>query len=175
MSTTSPTPATPPPAEADPQVFRRAVGRFATGICVVTTVVDGVDHAMTANAFTSVSMTPPMVLVCVEQEARFHDAVLASGRWGVSVLDATAQGASTWLATRGRPLPGQLDRVAHVRGEHTGVALLQQALSWLECRTVQVVAAGDHSIVVGEVLACVLADSDAGALLYYRSSYRDLR
>lgn len=169
-----PTPATPP-AGADPELFRRAVGRFATGICVVTTSVDGVDHAMTANAFTSVSLNPPMVLVCVEQEARFHEAVLASGTWGVSVLDATAQGASTWLATRGRPLPGQLDRVAHVRGEHTGVALLEQALSWLECRTAQVVSAGDHSIVVGEVLGCALADSDAGALLYYRSAYRDLR
>lgn len=174
MSEVSQAAPTPPPTEADVALFRRAVGRFATGVCVVSTLWDGLDHAMTANAFTSVSLDPPLVLVCVDQEARFHDAIVASGQWGVSVLDATARAASTWLATQGRPLHGQLDRVPHARGPLTGAALLDQAVAWLECRTHDVVTAGDHSIVIGRVLASRLASDDEGALLYYRSAYRVL-
>jgi len=174
VSEVSKTAPTPSPTEADLALFRRAVGRFATGICVVSTVWDGLDHAMTANAFTSVSLDPPLVLVCVEQEARFHDAIVSCGRWGVSVLDATARGTSAWLATQGRPLHGQLDRVPHTRGEMTGAALVDQAVAWLECSTHDLVTAGDHTIVVGRVLASRLGSNEHGALLYYRSAYRTL-
>ncbi len=163
-----------PPTAEDVALFRRAVGRFATGVCVVTAVDGGIDHAMTANAFTSVSLEPLLVLVCVETEARFHDAIVASGAWGVSILDASARSASDWLATRGRPLHGQLDRVPHRRGPVTGAALLEQSQAWLECRTQQIVPAGDHSIVIGEVVSSQLGRDDAGALLYYRSGYRQI-
>ena len=88
-----------------------AVGRFATGVTVVTAVDGGLDHAMTASAFTSVSLDPMLVLVCVENEARFHDAIIAAGAWAVSILDASARPVAEWLATRGRPLHGQLDRI----------------------------------------------------------------
>jgi flavin reductase (DIM6/NTAB) family NADH-FMN oxidoreductase RutF len=145
---------------------------------VVTTVERDrptpVDHAMTANAFTAVSLDPLLVLVCVEVDARFHDAVLDAGVWAVSVLDATARPAAAWLATRGRPLHGQLDRVPFHRGEATGAALLEQAVGWLECRTTGVHPAGDHSIVVGEVLSARTGHDDAGTLLYHRSAYRSL-
>jgi flavin reductase (DIM6/NTAB) family NADH-FMN oxidoreductase RutF len=156
------------------EAFRRAAGRFATGVGVVTTVDAGMDHAMTANAFTSVSLDPALVLVCVETEARFHDAILASGEWGVSVLDGTARPQAQWFATRGRPLYGQLDRAPHHRGKLTGVALLNQAVAWMECRTHAVLPGGDHSIVVGEVLSATVSADDVSALLYYRSSYRQL-
>ena len=76
---------------------------------------------MTANAVTSVSLEPMLVLVCVELEARFHDAILEAGVWGVSILAAPARPAADWLATRGRPLHGQLDRIAHTHGPQTGV------------------------------------------------------
>jgi flavin reductase (DIM6/NTAB) family NADH-FMN oxidoreductase RutF len=158
--------------------FRRAVGRFATGVCVVTAVEPGrrtpLDHAMTANAFTSVSIDPLLVLVCVETDARFHDAVLDAGQWAVSVLDATARPVADWLATRGRPLHGQLDRVPFHRGPVTGAALLDQAVAWLECRTYAVHPGGDHSIVVGEVVGVELGNDAKGALLYHRSSYGHL-
>ncbi|GAB3590732.1 hypothetical protein GCM10027446_06320 [Angustibacter peucedani] len=162
-------------SEADVARFRRAMARFATGVTVVTTVVDGIDHAMTASAFTSVSLEPLLVLVCVEQEARFHDAVTEAGVWGVSVLDEHARPASQWLATRGRPLHGQLDRVAHHRAPASGVALLDQSLAALECRTTAVHPAGDHSIVLGEVLGIELPDSPEGPLLYHRGAYTHLR
>ena len=151
--------------------FRAALGRFATGVTVVSTVSDGIDYAMTANAVTSVSLDPPMVLVCVYQDARFHDAVLASGEWGVSILAADARGAATWLATRGRPLAGQLDPVPHHRGPVTGVALVDGSLATLECRTVATHPAGDHTVVIGEVVAIDLPDHASDALTYYRGQY----
>jgi flavin reductase (DIM6/NTAB) family NADH-FMN oxidoreductase RutF len=161
--------------------FRRAVARFATGVCVLTTSDGRVDHAMTANAFTSVSLEPLLVLVCVETEARLHDALLDNGDWAVSVLTAAARPTAEWLANRGRPLHGQLDRVPHRRGPLTGAALVEAASAWLECRTWAVHPAGDHSVVIGEVIGVELAgndrntdrdDTDAdAALLYYRSQY----
>ena len=154
--------------------FRQAMGRFATGVTVVTSRWQGIDHAMTANAVASVSLEPMLLLVCVEQEARFHDAITASGVWGVNILGADARATADWLATRGRPIHGQLDRVPVRRGPATDVALLDNALATIECQTVNSVPAGDHSIVVGEVLSVEIADHPGDALLYYRGRYDTL-
>lgn len=153
--------------------LRLAMGRFATGVTVLTTVTGGHDHAMTANAVASVSMEPMLVLACVEVDARFHDAVAEAGLWGVSVLDAEQRPTADWLATQGRPLHGQLDRVPHHRGS-TGVALLDGALATIECRTTDMHPAGDHSIVVGEVVSIGVAEHPGAALTYYRSRYGSL-
>ena len=161
-------------AVVDTDAFRRVVGHLPTGVTVVTTCVDGVDHAMTASAFTSVSLDPVLVLVCVEKDARFHDAVLESANWGVSVLAASGRRAAEWFAARGRPLGGQLDRVEHTRGEGTGAALLTDSLAWLECRTTAVYDGGDHDIVVGAVLTVATSGLEAPPLIYYRSAYRQL-
>lgn len=157
----------------DEAVFRRTVARFPTGICVVTTRNGDLDHAMTVSSFTSVSLDPLLVLICVELEARFHDAVLAAGFWGVSVLDGGGRAVADWLATRGRPLHGQLDRAPHHRGPATGVALLDAATATLECRTQAVHPGGDHSIVVGAVAAAQVRPAET-ALLYHRGRYRRL-
>jgi flavin reductase (DIM6/NTAB) family NADH-FMN oxidoreductase RutF len=151
--------------------FRRSAGRFATGVCVVSTVLGANDHAMTVNAFTSLSLDPMLVVVCVEREARFHDAVVEAGVWGVSVLDATARPIAQWLATRGRPLHGQLDRVPHHRGPVTGVALVEQSVAWLECRTRAVHPGGDHTILVGEVVSARTGNQNAPVLVYHRGAY----
>lgn len=132
--------------------FRRAVARYATGIALVTTVTDGIDHAMTANSFTSVSLDPMLALVCVQKESQFHDAVLASGRWAVSFLSEHDAEAARWFATRGRPLSGQFARYSFHRGID-GCLLLDDELAGLELRTAQVVPAGDHDILVGAVSA----------------------
>jgi flavin reductase (DIM6/NTAB) family NADH-FMN oxidoreductase RutF len=94
--------------------------------------------------------------------------------WGVSVLAEASRGASQWLATRGRPLHGQLDRVPHHRGEVTGVPLLDQSLATFECRTTALHPGGDHSIVVGEVVAVELPDVPGRPLVYYRGGYTHL-
>ena len=152
------------------------MSRFAAGITVVSCRIDGVDHAMTANAFTSVSLTPLLVLVCVERDARFHDAISASEHWAVSILPRTAESTARWLATRGRPLEGQLDDVPHRAGEVTGAALIDGALASLECRTDAIHRAGDHDIVVGEVVSVQVAreEDSNDPLIYFRRQYRDI-
>lgn len=150
--------------------FRRTVGRYATGVTVITTVVDGVDHAMTSNSFTSVSLDPLMVLFCAERDSRFCEAVLQAGVWGVSVLSVTARRHAEWFATRGRPLVGQFDAVPSRRGE-SGVPLLAEAIAWLECRTRQVVDAGDHAVVIGEVTHLPDLPDLGDPLVYWTSRY----
>jgi flavin reductase len=158
----------------DTDTFRRAMGRFATGVTMVTTRTREVDHAMTASALTSVSLEPLLLLVCIEREGRFHDAVLEAGIWGISVLSSRDRSGADWLATRGRPLHGQLDHLPHHRGPQTGVALLNGSLSAFECRTSAVYPAGDHSIVVGEVVSLECAAHPGDALVYYRGRYGTL-
>jgi flavin reductase (DIM6/NTAB) family NADH-FMN oxidoreductase RutF len=157
-----------------PDEFRAVMSRFATGVAVVTCVQDGFDHAMTANSFTSVSLEPALVLVCVENDSRFHEAISHAEAWSVSVLDAGQQGRARWFATRGRPLVGQFDSTPTSRSALTGALLLEGALATLECRTAAVHPAGDHDIVVGEVLALALPRPDGEPLVYYRSSFRTL-
>lgn len=158
----------------DPQHYRRAIGRFATGVTVLTTSAQGHEQAMTANSVTSVSLEPVLLLACVHVESRFHEAVLDAGVWGVSVLAASARTTASWFATHGRPLHGQLDRVAHRAGPRTGVPLLEDALATFECRTHAVYPGGDHSIVVGEVLGVRTDDDRGAALTYYRGAYGTL-
>ena len=159
----------------NPADFRQVAGRFASGVVMVSTRADGVDHAMTVTAFTSVSLDPLLVLFCAEKVARFHDAVLATGTWAVSVLNEDAEKTARWLATRGRPLEGQLDAFRHHRGPLTAAPILDDALAAMECRTVAVHDGGDHSIVVGEVLAVSEPRPEGGPLLHYSRGYRRLR
>lgn len=154
--------------------LRHAMGHFATGVAVVTTLEDGHDHAMTANSLTSVSLEPPLLLVCVRQDSGWHEAVAASGVWGVSLLPVAGRPAASWLSTGGRPLFGQLSQVPHHRGD-LGVALVDDALATLECRTVDLHAAGDHTIVVGEVIASAADPRRDDPLIYYRSTYTTTR
>jgi flavin reductase (DIM6/NTAB) family NADH-FMN oxidoreductase RutF len=167
-------PATGPATGTDADTFREAAGRFATGIVVVSASLDGVDHAMTVNAFTSVSLDPLLVLFCAEKAARFHGAVLAAGAWAVSVLGEDAEETSRWLSTRGRPLEGQLADHPHHPGPRTGAPILDNAIASIECRTRDVYDGGDHSIVVGEVMSVKSHRPDVGPLIYYKRKYRRL-
>ena len=160
--------------EVNPADFRRAASRFASGIVVVSTRADGVGHAMTVTAFTAVSLEPLLVLFCAEKIARFHDAVLAAGTWAVSVLNEDGEKTARWLATRGRPLEGQLDAFRHHPGPLTAAPILDDALAALECRTTAVHDGGDHSIVVGEVLGVSEPRPVGAPLLYYARRYRRL-
>jgi flavin reductase (DIM6/NTAB) family NADH-FMN oxidoreductase RutF len=160
--------------DVDEGSFRRATGQFSGGIVVVTT---SAGHAMTVSAFTSVSLEPPLVLFCAEKIARFHDAVLAAGSWAVSILAEDAEKTARWLATRDRPLDGQLDGVARHPGPVTGAPLLDGALATLECRTAAVYDGGDHSIIVGEVVAVTGTEEppSRGPLMHYAGTYRRLQ
>jgi len=160
-------------SDVDQAAFRQAAGQFPGGIVVVTT---SAGHAMTVSAFASVSLEPPLVLFCAEKIARFHDAVLAADAWAVSILAEDGEKIARWLATRGRPLAGQLDGLAHHPGPVTGAPLLDGALATLECQTFAVYDGGDHSIVVGRVIGVGSPDdpSTRGPLIHHSGRYRRL-
>ena len=158
----------------DPTDYRRVVGRFATGVTVVTATSGGEQHGMTASSFTSVSLEPVLALVSVEKIARFHRVVLDSGAFAVNVLTADQEQVSRWFATRGRPATDQFRDVPHHAGPATGAAVLDECLAWLECTTYAVYDGGDHSLVLGEVVAMSVPRPAARPLLYFDGSYRSL-
>jgi len=163
------------PSVLDADAFRRVAGRFATGISVVTTRYDGVDHAMTVNAFTSVSLEPLVVLICVEKITRFHRAVMASGAWAVSMLADDAEQASRWFAEKARPTGGQLADYAYRPGPATGMPVLDNAMAVIECRTRAVHDGGDHDVVLGDVVGLWADPAARRPLVYFEGRYRQLR
>lgn len=171
-----------PGGAVDPDAFAGVVEEIAAGVSVVSTTSRGLQHAITATSYTWASREPPLLLVCVHEDARFLDAVDASGTWGLSLLNAAQRSTAAWLATPGRPAVGQLDRVPHAAGAVTGVPLLDGALATFECRTTAVHEAGDHAVVVGLVVAMTVGPGGSpegpGAprdpLVRFRGNYRRL-
>ena len=132
--------------------LRDAMSLFATGVTVLTV---GGEHAhgMTANAFTSVSLDPPLVLCCISRSAVMHDAIGSTKRFGVSIMGADQRDTAKYFADKRRPLgPEQFDAVDWLEGPHSGAPLLNGSLAWLECELVDVHQAGDHSVFIGRVL-----------------------
>ena len=152
-----------------PDVFKGVLGRFATGVSVMSTAVDGAWHGMTANAVASVSLDPPLVLVCVERSARMAGQVVAAGVFALSFLPAGRADLSTWFADPGRSGEEQFAGLVTFEAA-TGAPVLAEAVGWVDCRVWASYDGGDHLIVVGEVI-----DLDTGTaadpLVYYRSIY----
>lgn len=138
-----------------PQAALRSVmSRYATGVTVLTAGSGAETHGMTANAFTSVSLEPPLVLCCVSRAARMHEVIMSSQSFAVSILGADQQTLAKYFADWRRPRGmAQFDDVLWHRGNRTGAPLLSGALAWLECELVKVFDGGDHSIFLGEVLS----------------------
>ena len=163
---------------ADPirqRAFRDAMALFPTGVTLVTARgPDGIDQAITANSFTSVSLEPLLALVCVEHASRLHDVVLGTGRWAVSVLGLDGEPVSRKLARRGHDTAGALAGVPHHRGPLTGALVLDTALATFECATVAAHPGGDHTVLIGEVLAVDLPHPEAPPLAWHRGRYTAL-
>lgn len=163
------------PSQLGQRRFRDAMGLFPTGVTLLTTRgPDGVDYGMTANSVTSVSLDPLLLLVCVEHASRLHGALLASGLWAVSVLGTDAEPLSRRLARRGHSTAEALAPVPHHRGPETGALLLDGALSTVECRTWASHPGGDHTVVIGEVLALTMPRPDQPPLAWHRGRYTRL-
>jgi len=153
----------------DNREFRRTMGRFATGITVVTMRSGSRCHGITVNAFMSVSLEPPLIAVCIDKRARAHPTLLESERFGVSILRAGQEDLSDHFA--GRRVHGIADPFV----EFHSFPVVRDALGDMVCSMHDVVDAGDHSIFLGEVLA--LRADDGRPLLYYEGDYlasRDL-
>lgn len=150
--------------------LREAMSQFATGITVLTAAGERC-HGMTANAFTSVSLEPPLVLCCVARTARMHAAIMSERRFGISMLGADQQDLARYFADRRRPNgSAQFDVVAWVPGEHTGAPLLSGALAWLECELTTSYEGGDHSIFLGRVLSS-RRGAGSSALVFYGGAF----
>jgi flavin reductase (DIM6/NTAB) family NADH-FMN oxidoreductase RutF len=129
--------------------FREALSRFASGVTVVTAQGPSGPVGFTASAFTSVSLSPPLVLVCVAKSASIHDVLLTVQRFGVNVLAEEQR----WVAEQfARRAVDRFERVALQQRGSESVPLLEGALASLECQHHDAREAGDHTIVVGEVL-----------------------
>jgi len=153
--------------------FRKAMGSFATGVTVITVDYEGEVHGMTANAFSSVSLDPLLVLVCVDHRARTHTHLHARKRFGVNVLAENQQTVSEYYAGSS-PTHRDAEQEAGARFDRTehGTPVLRGALAYLECRLHTAQDAGDHTIFIAEVEDVVVREGNP--LLYFRGAYRQI-
>jgi flavin reductase (DIM6/NTAB) family NADH-FMN oxidoreductase RutF len=152
--------------------FRQIIGHFATGVTVITTAHDGWLHGMTANAITSVSLDPLLLLICVDHTAHAHEQVIKSGKFAVNILTEEQEELSRLFAATAEPEQGSLRGAAYHFGMH-GAPLLDQSLAYLECEVVDRCEGGDHTIFIAAVLDGDLLH-EASPLIFYRGGYRRL-
>jgi flavin reductase (DIM6/NTAB) family NADH-FMN oxidoreductase RutF len=148
--------------------FKLAMSHFASGVTIVTTEHEGRRYGMTVASFASLSLHPPLVLVCVEKSVKTHDAIIAAQKFGVSILANDQTAVSNRFASRSEDKFADTD----VTDGALGVPLITGALTTLECRVREQLPGGDHTIFVGEV-----AESETREglpLLYFRSAYHNL-
>jgi flavin reductase (DIM6/NTAB) family NADH-FMN oxidoreductase RutF len=152
--------------------FRHAIGHFPTGVTVVTSVgIDGQPVGTTANAVSSLSLDPPLILVCFDRSSQTLEAVLAHGAFAVNVLGARQQHLSANFARRG--LAAAWDGVRHRPGR-TGSPRLHGVLATLECTVEHRLPGGDHAIVVGRVRDVETSAAEAPPLVFWRGRYAAL-
>ena len=152
----------------DSQEQRRIMGHFATGVTVVTTLHEGQPVGMTANAVTSLSLDPPLVLVAVDKRAQMDAYLNAGDSFAINMLSDAQEELSRRFARSGPKEFGDIPRTEGV----TGSPIFAEALAWVDCRLHSVVAGGDHDIFLGEIVAG--ASRGGRPLLYYCGKYAKL-
>jgi flavin reductase (DIM6/NTAB) family NADH-FMN oxidoreductase RutF len=153
----------------DPSQFRQLLGRFATGVSVLTvTTPQGHPVGMTANSLSSVSLRPPLISVCVDREAEMYDAILTAREFVVNILSSPQEALARRFADQHED---RFDGIGY-RLSPEGLVLLDGALAHIECIRQAEYPAGDHTIVVGRVAGG--ATADGRPLLYYRGGYAAL-
>ncbi len=156
----------------DPFEFRSTIGHFATGVTVITSADGEQLHGMTANAVASLSLDPVMLLVCIDKTAHSHAAILAGKSFVVNILGEHQEAVSRLFAKHIDAEPGSLRGQGHKRGE-TGAPILSDCLAFMECRLVQVIDGGDHSIFLGEVVS-ESVNEEMRPLVFYRGGYHSM-
>ena len=155
--------------QIDSDSFRAALGRFATGVTVITSRdASGVDQGMTVSAFSSVSLTPPLILICIGHDASMHTTLSTGTHFTVNVLSSEQEALARRFADSDAK---RFDGVGYTRGL-ADVAVLDDVLASLECRRIACHEAGDHTLIVGAVEGAAV--HDAKPLLYYRGGFAAL-
>jgi flavin reductase (DIM6/NTAB) family NADH-FMN oxidoreductase RutF len=149
--------------------LRRVMGHFATGVSIITSVTkDGQLVGLTANALTSVSLVPPLLLICVDKQAESYPHFAASKLFTVNLLSSEQEDLSRRFATKG---DNKFEGVAYRRGAN-GAPILNNVLAFMECRIVAAYEGGDHTIFLGEIEEA--STSEGQPLLFYRGGYRSI-
>ncbi len=153
----------------DQHAFRAVLGRFSSGVTVVTVVDENEDdRGMTVSAFCSVSLDPPLVLVCVDHTASIYDSIARATDFTVNILSEGQEALARRFAD---PDSDRFEGIGFARGSN-GVAILNDVLGYLQCRVMARHATGDHDIVIGEVEGAMA--NEGRPLLYYRGGYAQL-
>lgn len=157
----------------DPDSFRAILGRFATGVTIITcTDAQGNDAGMTVSAFSSVSLHPPLVLACIAHTASIYDALITAPAFAINILSSTQEALARRFAD---PDEQRFNGVGFTRGQEgspggvSGPAILNGVLAAMECRRVVQYESGDHTIIVGEVQRAIV--NEGKPLLYYRGGF----
>lgn len=154
----------------DPIALRRAFGTFVTGVTVITTRdEDGMPRGMTANSFTSVSLDPPLLLVCVAKSASSYQAFTSAGCFAVNILHEGQVDVSGTFASKAQD---KFQSVTH-DNIHTGAPVLTDSLTWFDCTTFSTVDAGDHAVLIGQVRA--FGTSPTAPLGFCRGRYASVK
>ena len=147
----------------DAALFKSTLAQWASGVTVVTVNHGGAYHGMTASSFSSVSLTPPLILVCVAKKAHTHDALLEAGAFGVNILGESQIEFGKRFAGMFPEITDRFASLEYTLGQ-TGSPLLPDVLAWMDCRVHQAIDAGDHTVVIGEILAAHVSPGEP--LLY---------
>ncbi len=153
--------------------FRKAIGHFATGVTIVTTRHGDHLHGMTANAVTSVSLNPLLVLVCVDKTADTHDILLNAGFFAVNILAKEQEEICVRFAEKDADWTHRLEGVAH-HFAATGAPIIDGSLAYLDCRTVSEHHGGDHTIFIGQVVDAKEL-RDGPPLVFYKGKFGEFR
>jgi flavin reductase (DIM6/NTAB) family NADH-FMN oxidoreductase RutF len=155
-----------------PQAFREVLSRWASGVCVVTTNDGGMLYGLTVSSFTSVSLDPPLVLVCLANANRVVEMIGTSQGFAVSLLASHQESASQYFAQSGRlPTPD----FTEIEGQWTpsGLPVISGSLAWLTCELHAMLPMGDHTVAVGRATGA-FSDEGKEPLLYWSRGYRGL-
>ena len=164
----------PDEASHDARAFRDVCGRFATGVTVVTMHDGGQPHGFTVNAFASVSLDPSLLLVCIDKAASVYEAMERAGSFTVNILTEDQRELADFFASHGREEEGDTMGGFPYRSGKTGSPILEGTLGWIDCRFWRQSDAGDHTMVLGEVVDMELLRPDGAPLLFYAGGYRRL-
>lgn len=153
----------------DPKEQRRILGKFATGVTVASTKIGDETWGMTANAVTSLSLDPPLVILCVQKDSQSLDKFKDGGCYALSILAADQQELSDRFAFKGPKDFSGLD----TKTAETGAPILNGSLGWVDCKLKEILPGGDHDIFIGEIVAGE-APEGGEPLLYYGGKYAKL-
>jgi flavin reductase (DIM6/NTAB) family NADH-FMN oxidoreductase RutF len=152
--------------DMDDRLFRNAMGKFATGVTVISTEHNGDIHGMTANAFMSISLNPKLVLISIGEKAKMLEKIQQSKKYAVNILSHDQQVLSMNFA-------GQLEKPVDVQFEQLGgLPVIKDALAQISCQVVNEVQAGDHVLFIGKVTDINMTEQDP--LLFFSGKYHQL-